>query len=141
MFPLEEASRLSSGQATSTDDPSTDTTVLPDEAIYPGTPWVRWWEGCGRPGYQAVHQNRTIQCPFVRYGVYEGILYELGSKGVGHPQFARELYAAPQQLEEPAADEERSLDVFVWDVPFNFALEQALESLEDPGVLTKVARL
>jgi hypothetical protein len=45
---------------------------------------------------------------------------------------------APQQLEEPTTNEGQALDLLIWDVPFNFTLEQALESLEDPGVLAKV---
>jgi hypothetical protein len=73
--------------------------------------------------------------------MYDGIPFELGSEGVGHPQFTRELYAALQQREEPIADEEQSLNMFMHDMPFNFAIEQVLESLEDPGISAKVARL
>jgi hypothetical protein len=73
--------------------------------------------------------------------MYNGIPFELGSKGIGHPQFTRELYAVLQQREEPIADEEQSLDMFVCDMPINFAIEQALKSLEDPGILAKFTRL
>jgi hypothetical protein len=43
-------------------------------------------------------------------------------------------------LEIPGVDD-RELNLFIKDVPFNFALEQALASLQDPGVLAEVARL
>jgi hypothetical protein len=33
------------------------------------------------------------------------------------------------------------LDIFTKDVPFNFTVEQALEQLDDPGALAKVAWL
>jgi hypothetical protein len=47
----------------------------------------------------------------------------LGSDGVSHPQFTRELYTAPQQLEEPTTNEGQALDLLVQDVPFNFTLK------------------
>jgi hypothetical protein len=36
---------------------------------------------------------------------------------------------------------DRDLELFVKDVPFNFAVDQAVESLGDLGVLAKVAQL
>ena len=38
-------------------------------------------------------------------------------------------------------DNEKNLNLFVCDTPFNFALKQALDSLGDPGILAKVVRL
>jgi hypothetical protein len=141
LFPIKEALRLSSQPLIQTEELSAVSAAFQGDSIYPGTPWVWWWEGCGCPGYQVVHQNWTIQCPFVCYSVYEGILYELGSEGVGNPQFTRELYMALQQLKEPTTDKRQGLNLLVWDMSFNFTLKQALESLKDPGVLAKVAQL
>ncbi len=65
----------------------------------------------------------------------------MGTEGVGVTQFAQELCAEPQPLVEVPGVNNRDLEVFVKDVPFNFTFKQALESLGDPGVLAKVARL
>jgi hypothetical protein len=64
----------------------------------------------------------------------------MGTEGTSETQFAREVYASPQPLLETNMDD-ADLDLFVKDVPFNFALEQALDKLEDPSVLAEVAQL
>jgi len=65
----------------------------------------------------------------------------MGTEGAESYQFARELYAYPRPpVDAPNADE-RDLDIFTQDVPFNFAAEQALDQLDDPGVLAEVGRL
>jgi hypothetical protein len=65
----------------------------------------------------------------------------MGTEGAGETQFAQEQFAEPQPLLEVPGVDDRDLEIFVKDVPFNFAFEQALESLGDPGVLAEVARL
>jgi hypothetical protein len=65
----------------------------------------------------------------------------LGLKGIRHLQFTRELYTTPQQQEKQSTDNERNLNLFVHNTPFNFTLKQALDSLGDPGILAKVVRL
>jgi hypothetical protein len=108
---------------------------------HPGAPWFCWTEGSGHSGYQVMHNEQSIQCQYLRYGVYDSVLYEMGTKGAGEPQFAWEVCSVPHlPLEVPGVDD-RDLDLFVKDVPFNFAIEQALESLGDPGALAEVARL
>ncbi len=51
------------------------------------------------------------------------------------------MYAQVHTLLEVLGVDNKELNLFIRDVPFNFALEQALASLEDLGVLAKVARL
>jgi hypothetical protein len=65
----------------------------------------------------------------------------MGTEGAGETQFTQEWFAEPQLLLEVPGVDNRDLEIFVKDVPFNFAFEQALESLGDLGVLAEVARL
>jgi hypothetical protein len=65
----------------------------------------------------------------------------MGTEGAESYQFARELYAYPRPpVDAPNADD-RDLDIFTQDVPFNFATKQALDRLDDPGALAEVGRL
>lgn len=82
-----------------------------------------------------------MQCPYIRYGVYDGTPYELGTEGVGGLQFARKMYAEPQDAFSGARVDDTDLEIFVKDTPFNYAIEQALDHLSDPGVLAEVSRL
>jgi hypothetical protein len=65
----------------------------------------------------------------------------MGTEGAGETQFAQEQFAELQPLLEVPGVDNRDLEIFIKDIPFNFTFEQALESLGDPGVLAKVARL
>jgi len=51
------------------------------------------------------------------------------------------MYAQAHTLLEVLGVNDKELDLFIRDVPFNFALKQALASLEDLGMLAKVVRL
>ncbi len=55
------------------------------------------------------------------------IPYEMGTKGSGQQQFAREVYACPQLPVEALGVSDDNLEIFTKDVPFNFAAKQALE--------------
>ena len=65
----------------------------------------------------------------------------MGTKGVGNTQFARETYTSPRPLLNIADIDDKDLDIFIRDSPFNCMLKQALEKLEDSGTLAKVAQL
>jgi len=65
----------------------------------------------------------------------------MGTEGVGKPQFVWEIYSIPRPPLEVPKVEDGDLKWFVKDLPFNFSIEQALESLGDSGVLAEVARL
>jgi len=65
----------------------------------------------------------------------------MGTEGVRNTQFAREIYASPHPPLDVTDIDNKDLDIFIRGSPFNFMLEQALEKLEDPGTLAKVARL
>src|SRR6266851_5181382 len=65
----------------------------------------------------------------------------MGMEGVGQQQFTRELFAGSQRAIDVSGVSNKDLEIFTQDLPFNFALEQALDSLDNPGALAKVARL
>jgi len=73
--------------------------------------------------------------------VYDGIPYKLGTEGAGQQQFARELFAGSRRAINVPGVSDKDLKIFTQDLPFNFTLEQALDSLDDPGALAKVAQL
>lgn len=110
-------------------------------STHPGPPWFRWSPEGSHPEYEVRPAGRDAPCHYIRYGVYNGLPYALGTDGVGQPHFSRELQARPRSRLEVSGVDDRELDLFVKDVPFNFPLEQALESLDDPGALAEVARL
>jgi hypothetical protein len=106
---------------------------------HPGPPWFRWQEGRGYLEYQVIHQGKVIQCPYIHYGVVHRILYEMGMKRSRQQQFAREVYVCPQPPVKALGVSDDNLDIFTKDVLFNFAVEQALEQLDNPEALAKVA--
>src|SRR6266851_3856463 len=108
---------------------------------YPGPPWFRWHGGDGLLGYQVLHQGRDFQCPYLHYKVHHRVLFEVGMEGNGHQQFVREVFAHPRQPVAAPTVEDNDLEIFIQDIPFNFAVKQALDKLEDPGALAKVAQL
>jgi len=65
----------------------------------------------------------------------------MGTKGVRNTQFAREIYASPRPPLNVTNINDKDLNIFIRDSPFNFTLEQALEKLEDPSTLAEVAQL
>ena len=120
-------------------DTFSETTMRADKTgPHPGLPWFKWDEKSGHPGYRAVDQGRVIQCPYIWYGVHQGVPYEMGTEGAESYQFARELYAYPRPLVDAPNANDRDLDIFTQDVPFNFAAEQVLDRLDDPGALAEV---
>jgi len=73
--------------------------------------------------------------------VYNGVPYELGTEGVGQQQFARELFASLQRAINVPRISDKDLKILTQDLPFNFTLKQALNSLDNPRALAKVAQL
>ena len=63
----------------------------------------------------------------------------MGTKGCSHQQFAREVYTCLQLPVEALGVADDDLKIFICDMPFNFAVEQALDQLDDLGVLAEVA--
>jgi hypothetical protein len=51
------------------------------------------------------------------------------------------MYAYPQPPVEAPSINDSDLEIFTRDMPFNFTIKQALERLDDPGVLAKVTQL
>ncbi len=92
-------------------------------------------------GYSIQQEGRTIQFPYLHYGVYDGIPYKLGTEGAGQPLFVHKMYTQAHALLEVLGVDNKELDLFIRNVPFNFTLKQALASLEDLGMLAEVARL
>jgi len=78
---------------------------------------------------------------YIYYGVYDGTPYELGMEGAGQPIFTHKMYVWSCTLLEVSSMNDNRLDLFIKDTSFNYALEQTLESLDNPEALAKVARL
>ncbi len=108
---------------------------------HPGPPWFHWHERGGHLEYQVQHQGKLVQCPYIRYMVHHRVPYEMGTEGTSCQRFAREVFVGPQSPVEAPGVEDNDLDIFTRDIPFNFAVEQALEKLDDPSALAEVARL
>jgi hypothetical protein len=79
---------------------------------YPRVPWIHWCLDSGHPRYQVIYQGCTIQCLYIRYGVYNRVPYKMDIEGVGQLQFARAIYATPK-LPVEAEVEDQDLDLFV----------------------------
>jgi hypothetical protein len=62
----------------------------------------------------------------------------MGTEGAESYQFARELFAYPRPPVDALNTNDHDLDIFTQDVPFNFATEQALDWLDNPGALAEV---
>ena len=53
----------------------------------------------------------------------------------------QEVYACPCPLVEVPGVDDNNLNIFTHDILFNFAVKQAMDQLDDPGALAKVAQL
>ena len=82
-----------------------------------------------------------VQCPYIHYSVYDGTPFELRMEGVGGLQFAQKIYTELQDAIDFARIDNTNLEIFVKDMPFNYTVEQALDHLNDPGVLAEVFQL
>lgn len=111
------------------------------EMQHPGPPWFRWFAESGRPPFRVWYKDKIINCTYLRYKVEGGITYEMGTEGEGQQEFQREIRACPQTGSEDPTVNEGDIEFLTRDLPFNFAIEQALERLGDPGLLADVGRL
>ncbi len=62
----------------------------------------------------------------------------MGTEGLSGQQFMREVYASPQLPVDVSGINDKDLDLFTRDSPFNLSLKQALECLENPSALAEV---
>jgi len=141
MFPSPCSSTECANQTTHINFTPSESTASFTAPGHPGAPWFHWTEGSGHSGYQVMHNGQSIQCQYLRYGVYDSVLYEMGTEGAGEPQFARKVCSVLcPPLEVPRVDD-WNLNLFIKDILFNFTVEKALESLGDLGALAEVMRL
>jgi hypothetical protein len=68
---------------------------LTNLGIHPGPPWFRWREDSGHSGYRVVKDDDIFQCPYIRYGVFNGISYKMRTKGVSQEEYKREIHMGP----------------------------------------------
>jgi len=67
-------------------------------------------------------------------------VYKIGTKGAGQLQFSQEVYLVLQLPLKILGVDNWDLELFVKDIPFNFIIKQAMESLGDLGILAKVVQ-
>jgi len=60
---------------------------------------------------------------------------------MGCPTYSREVLLGPSDPIPNSTVDDHDLDYFVKDPTFNFVVNQAIESLDDPGLTTEVACL
>jgi hypothetical protein len=76
-----------------------------------------------QPVYQIEHQGQIIHCPYIHYGVFNGVPYEMGTAGIGNTKFAREIFASPHPVLNITGIDDKDLNIFVRDSLFNFMLQ------------------
>ena len=108
---------------------------------HPGSPWFRWHVESRRLEFRVWYQGKIVSCKFLHYRVEGEVMYKMGTEGKDQQQFQWELHACLQPELEGSTVNNKDLNIFIRDSPFNFAVEQALEQLGDPGVLADVGHL
>jgi len=121
---------------------SNDTEVVdhtaPLEFAHPGPPWFRWADFPGLPPFQVKIAGQLINLPYLRYKETSHDLVQLGTEGRDRPTYSRVPYVGFSSREPTELD--RDVFCLAEDATFNFALSQALDCIDDPGVLAEVTR-
>jgi len=109
--------------------------------VYPGALWMRWHDLPGIPTF-AVNDNGQMKAlPYVSFREILGHTLQVGTEGLGCQPYSREVLLGPSDPIPGSTVDDRDLDYFIKDPTFNFVVNQAIESLDDPGLTAEVARL
>ena len=109
-----------------------------EELQHPGPPWYWWADMPGHPPFVVKVREQDVVMPFLRFKDINGEPHQLGTEGTGKMIHGRPILAGP--TEGDTNDHDEDLEMFVSEPTHNFALAQALDYLDDPGVLSEVAR-
>ena len=105
---------------------------------HPGPPWYRWTDMPGHPPFVVRVGEQEVVMPFLRFKDINGKPHQLRTEGAGSTIHGRPILAGP--MEGDRSDHDEDLEMLVSKPTYNFAAAQALDYLDDPGVLAKVAR-
>ena len=109
--------------------------------VYPGPPWMCWHDLPGIPTY-AINDNGEMKAlPYISFQEVLGQTFQVGTTGMGCPTYSREVLLGPSDPIPNSTVDDHDLDYFIKDPTFNFVVNQAIKSLDDPGLTAEVARL
>ena len=104
---------------------------------HPGPPWYQWADMPGHPPFVVKVREQDVVMPFLQFKDINSKPHQLGTEGAGQMIHGRPILGGPVEGEVDNHDED--LEMLVSEPTYNFALAQALDYLDDPGVLSKVA--
>ena len=109
--------------------------------VYPRALWMHWHDLPGIPTF-AVNDNRQMKAlPYVSFWEILGHTLQVGTEGLGCQPYSHEVLLGPLDLIPGSTADDCDLDYFIKDPTFNFVVNQAIESLDDPGLTAKVVWL
>ena len=97
-----------------------------------------WHKLPGIPTYAITDNRHTKALPYISFQEVLGHTLQFGTEGMGCPTYSREVFLGPSELIPDSAVDDGDLDYFVKDPTFNFIANQAIESLDDPGLTAEV---
>ena len=92
----------------------------------------------GHPPFVVKVGEWDVVMPFLRFKDVNGEPHQFGTEGAGQMIHGRPILAGP--IEGESNDHDEDLEILVSEPTHNFAVAQALDYLDDPGVLSEVAR-
>ena len=110
------------------------------EVQHPGPPWFQWSDTPAHGGFIVEIGGKQTTLPYLCYREVKGKTYQYGTEGAERPIWAREVTLAPTEQPEGDWPSDDEVGYFNRDPSFNFVVNQAIDILDDPGLVAEVGR-
>ena len=110
------------------------------ESAHPGAPWFRWCDTPAHPGYVIDICGRKVSLLYLCYHEVGSRTFQYGMEGCDRPIYGREVFLAPMERPKGSWPSDNEVGYFNWDPTFNFAVNQAIDIINDPGLVVEVSR-
>ena len=123
-------------------DPMTELGIEAHEtpATHPGPPWFRWAEAPVGESFVVKILDRDVFLPYLCYRQIGAKTYQYGTEGNDRRVYSREVHLQPHAALMGVVCDINDVEYFLRDLHFNVPLSQALDLLDDPGLVAEVAR-
>src|SRR5712691_7653039 len=123
-------------------DPATelDLQTMEIPITHPGPPWYRVSEGPVGDAFHVKILDRIVTMPYLCYRQIGNKTFQYGTEGKDRRVYSREVTLRPHEAPMGVNCTVNDLEYFARDPHFNVALTQALDLIDDPGLVAEVAR-
>ena len=109
-------------------------------ATHPGPPWFRWAEALVGESFVVKVLDKDVFLPYLCYRQIGAKTFQYGTEGKERRVYSREVHLQPHAAPMGVVCDVNDVEYFLRDPHFNVPLSQALDLLDDPGLVAEVAR-